>query len=45
MDKLSNISDGYDLYKAYEEMLSNDNIDSIELIKLENKLQKFLDHD
>ena len=45
MDKLSNISDGYDLYKAYEEMLRNDNIDSIELIKLENKLQKFLDHD
>ncbi len=45
INKLSNISEGYDLYKEYEEMLSSNNIDSIELIKLENKLQKFLDHD
>lgn len=45
INKLSNISEGYDLYKEYEEMLSSNNIDSIELIKLENKLQNFLDHD
>ena len=45
INKLSNISEGYGLYKEYEEMLSSNNIDSIELKKLENKLQKFLDHD
>lgn len=45
INKLSNISEGYDLYKEYEEMLSSNSIDSIELKKLENKLQKFLDHD
>lgn len=43
--KLSNISEGYELYKEYEEMLSSNNVDSIELKKLENKLQKFLDHE
>lgn len=43
--KLSNISEGYKLYKEYEEMLSSNNVDSIELKKLENKLQKFLDHE
>ncbi|RLD86663.1 MAG: hypothetical protein DRJ07_00255 [Bacteroidetes bacterium] len=45
INKLSNISEGYGLYKEYEEMLSSNSIDSIELKKLENKLQKFLDHD
>lgn len=45
INKLSNISEGYDLYKEYEEMLSSNSIDSIELKKLENKLQNFLDHD
>ena len=45
INKLSNISEGYGLYKEYEEMLCSNSIDSIELKKLENKLQKFLDHD
>jgi len=45
INKLSNISEGYGLYKEYEEMLSSNSIDSIELKKLEKKLQKFLDHD
>lgn len=45
LNGLSNLSDGYDLYKEYEEMLNKDKIDSAALKKLEIKLEKFLDHD
>lgn len=44
-NNLSNLTEGYELYKQYEEMLNSEKIDSIALKELEIKLQKFLDHE